>query len=466
MIGWTARGGEELNLKQLVERQKKYFYTGKTKDISFRLKSLEKLANAIDQFEPDLLAALKKDLNKSEYEAYVVEIMVLKEEIKVMKKNIEKWAKPRRVKTPLVLFGARSYIYPEPVGVNLIIGPWNYPVLLVLNPLIGAIAAGNCAVIKPSEHTFYTARVLKQMIRDIFDPEYVAVAEGDIETGKALLEQPFDHIFFTGSVAVGKAVMEKASQTLTPVTLELGGKSPVIVAEDANLKLAARRIVWGKFINAGQTCVAPDFVYVPEQIRDELLRRMKQEVERFYGEKPLANPNYTRIVSWKHFTRLKSFLKTSHIVFGGESDHYTLKIEPTVIDRVSWEDPIMQEEIFGPLLPVLTYTRLDDVISTLREKPKPLALYIFTENSGVEEKIITSLPYGGGCVNDTLIHTGSPYLPFGGTGTSGIGNYHGKYSFDCFSHKKSVVKQTTWFDLPFRYPHAKNGLKWIRKLTK
>lgn len=375
-----------MNLTQLVEKQKKFFYTGKAKEISFRLKSLEKLANAIERFEQDLLAALKKDLNKSEYEAYVVEIMVLKEEIKVMRRNVEKWSRPRKVKTPLILFGAQSFIYPEPVGVNLIIGPWNYPVLLLINPLIGAIAAGNCAVIKPSEHTFYTAKALKLMIEDIFDPDYVAVAEGDIETGKALLAQPFDHIFFTGSVAVGKQVMEKASRALIPVTLELGGKSPVIVTEDANLKLAARRIVWGKFINAGQTCVAPDYVYVPEKIKDELLQRMKQEVERFYGDKPLANPDYTRIISWKHFSRLKSLLKTSHIVFGGESDHYTLKIEPTVIDQVTWEDPIMQEEIFGPLLPVLTYTRLDDVISCLRKKPKPLALYIFTENREAEEK--------------------------------------------------------------------------------
>lgn len=455
-----------MNLTQLVEKQKEFFYTGKTKEISFRLKSLEKLANAIERFEHDLLAALKKDLNKSEYEAYVVEIMVLKEEIKVMRRNVEKWSKPRKVKTPFVLFGAQSFIYPEPVGVNLIIGPWNYPVLLLINPLIGAIAAGNSAVIKPSEHTFYTAKVLKQMIEDIFDSNYVAVAEGDIDTGKALLAQPFDHIFFTGSVAVGKQVMEKAARALIPVTLELGGKSPVIVTEDANLKLAARRIVWGKFINAGQTCVAPDYVYVPEKIKDELLRRMKQEVERFYGDKPLANPDYTRIISWKHFSRLKSFLKTSHIVFGGESDHYTLKIEPTVIDQVTWEDPVMQEEIFGPLLPVLTYTRLDDVITCLRNKPKPLALYVFTENREAEEKVIASLSYGGGCVNDTLIHTGSPHLPFGGTGASGIGNYHGKYSFDCFSHKKSVVKQTTLFDLPLRYPYMKNGLKWIRKLTK
>ncbi|MGA8942122.1 MAG: aldehyde dehydrogenase, partial [Thermoactinomyces sp.] len=454
------------NLARLVEKQKKFFYTGKTKEISFRLKNLEKLAKTIERFEPDLLAALKKDLNKSEYEAYVMEILVLKEEIKVMRKNVEKWSRPRKVKTPLLLFGAQSFVYPEPVGVNLIIGPWNYPVLLLVNPLVGAIAAGNCVVIKPSEHTFYTAKALRRMIEDIFDPEYVAVAEGDMETGKALLEQPFDHIFFTGSVAAGKAVMEKAARTLTPVTLELGGKSPVIVTEDANLKLAARRIVWGKFINAGQTCVAPDYIYVHEKMKDQLLRRMKREVERFYGDNPLANPDYTRIISWKHFSRLKSYLKTSHIVFGGESDHYTLKIEPTVIDKVTWEDPVMQEEIFGPVLPVLTYTRLDDVISTLREKPKPLALYIFTENRETEEKVITSLPYGGGCVNDTLIHTGSSYLPFGGTGTSGIGKYHGKYSFDCFSHQKSVVKQTTRFDLPLRYPYVKNGLKWIRKLTK
>lgn len=455
-----------MDLSQLVQRQKSFFYSGKTRDISFRLESLRKLLDAVKRYEPDLLTALKKDLNKSEYEAYVMEIMVIKEEIKWMKKNLPKWAKPRKVRTPLVLFGARSYVYPEPYGVNLIIGPWNYPVQLILCPLIGAIAAGNCAVIKPSEYTPHTSKVLKQMIEGVFDLQYVTVVEGEAETAKALLQEPFDHIFFTGSVAVGKSVMESASKSLTPVTLELGGKSPVIVSQDCNLELTARRIVWGKFTNAGQTCVAPDYLYVPEEIKEDLLNQMKEEIIRFYGENPLVNPDYTRIVSEKHFNRLQSFLKSAHIVIGGKSDPDTLKIEPTILDQVSWDDPVMQEEIFGPILPVLTYVRLDDVIQQIRQKPKPLALYVFTEDKKVQEKVIASLPYGGGCVNDTLMHVGTPHLPFGGIGTSGIGRYHGKYSFDCFSHQKGLIKQTTRFDLTLRYPYVKSGLKWIRRLTR
>lgn len=277
-----------MDLSGLVRRQKAFFYSGKTRELSFRLSNLQKLLDAVKRYEPDILTALKRDLNKSEYEAYVMEIMVIKEEIKWMKKNLRKWAKPRRVKTPLVLFGARSYVYPEPYGVNLIIGPWNYPVQLILCPLTGAIAAGNCAVIKPSEYTPHTSKVLKQMIEGIFDPEYVAVVEGEAETARALIREPFDHIFFTGSVPVGRSVMESAAKSLTPVTLELGGKSPVIVSPDCNVELTARRIVWGKFTNAGQTCVAPDYVYVPEELKEALLNQMKEEIKRFYGENPLS----------------------------------------------------------------------------------------------------------------------------------------------------------------------------------
>ncbi|MBA4547881.1 aldehyde dehydrogenase [Thermoactinomyces intermedius] len=455
-----------MDLSGLVRRQKAFFYSGKTRELSFRLSNLQKLLDAVKRYEPDILTALKRDLNKSEYEAYVMEIMVIKEEIKWMKKNLRKWAKPRRVKTPLVLFGARSYVYPEPYGVNLIIGPWNYPVQLILCPLTGAIAAGNCAVIKPSEYTPHTSKVLKQMIEGIFDPEYVAVVEGEAETARALIREPFDHIFFTGSVPVGRSVMESAAKSLTPVTLELGGKSPVIVSPDCNVELTARRIVWGKFTNAGQTCVAPDYVYVPEELKEALLNQMKEEIKRFYGENPLENPDYTRIVSAKHFQRLQSFLAPDRIVVGGKSDPKSLKIEPTILDPVSWEDPVMQEEIFGPVLPVLTYCKLDEVIQTIRQKPKPLALYVFAENKNVQEKVIASLPFGGGCVNDTLMHVGTPHLPFGGVGPSGIGRYHGKYSFDCFSHQKGMIKQTTRFDMALRYPYVKSGLKWIRRLTR
>jgi aldehyde dehydrogenase (NAD+) len=448
----------------LVRAQREFFHTGKTRDVRFRKENLKKLRDAVKRYEPDILTALKKDLNKPELEAYVTEIGVLLEELNFAIKHVEKWAKPKRTGRPLVLFGSRSYIYPEPHGVCLIISPWNYPFQLALAPLVGAIAAGNCAVIKPSEYTPHVSRLIQQMLEGIFDREYVAVVEGGPKTGEALLDQPFDYIFFTGSISVGRIVMEKASRTLTPVTLELGGKSPAIVTADANLDLAAKRIVWGKFTNAGQTCVAPDYLYVHESVKDALLERMKDAVHRFYGENPLEGSNWPQIVNDRHFKRLKRFLEKGEVVIGGEANAEKRMIAPTILDRVSWEDPVMEEEIFGPILPVLTFGDLDEAIAAIREKPRPLALYLFSENKGTQDKVIRSLPFGGGCINDTLIHFASPNLPFGGTGTSGIGKYHGRFSFEAFSHSKSVVKQTTRFDFSFRYPNAKSALRIMKRL--
>lgn len=463
-----SRGRLELEeIREVVLGQKDFFYQGKTKEISFRLEKLDQLIDAIRRYEPDVCTALKKDLNKPAAEAYMTEIALLLEEAKLIRKNLKSWAKPKRVSSSLVLWGSRSYIYPEPYGVTLIIAPWNYPFHLSIAPLIGAIAAGNCAVIKPSEFAPHTSRLIKQMIEGIFDKEFVAVIEGDVAVSKALLDQPFDHIFFTGSVSVGKEIMEKAAQTLTPVTLELGGKSPVIVDHDANIDLAAKRIVWGKYLNAGQTCIAPDYLYVHKKVKKELLEKMKQAVRNLFGEEPLQNPSYTKIIHDKHFKRLKKLLKNGQIVVGGELDLENRRIAPTIIDDISWEDPIMQEEIFGPILPVLSFESLEeDVIQVLKNKPKPLALYYFSEDPKKQEKMIRALPYGGGCINDCLVHLGTPHLPFGGVGASGVGRYHGKYSFECFSHYKGIVKQTTKFDLPFRYTLSKEGIKWIKKLIR
>ncbi|MGA9174990.1 MAG: aldehyde dehydrogenase [Thermoactinomyces sp.] len=454
------------DLRELLNKQKSFFHEGKTREAAVRLERLRRLRDAIHRYEPDIITALKKDLNKSEYETYLTELGVIYEEIKYAMKHLKTWTKPKRVKTPLMLFGSKSYIYPEPYGVSLIISPWNYPFQLTICPLIGAIAAGNCVVLKPSELAPHMAKVVKQMLAGIYESEFVAVVEGGIDTSSALLELPFDHIFFTGSSHVGKIVMEKAAKSLIPVTLELGGKSPVIVTDEANLELAARRIVWGKFINAGQTCVAPDFLYVHEKVKEELITRLKTEIARAFGENPLANPKYTRIINERHFARLAKYLTDGKVIYGGEKEEEKLLISPTLLDEVTWEMPVMQDEIFGPILPIFQYKEIDEVIQVIREKPKPLALYLFTENRETEKKVIDSLSFGGGTINDTLVHLATPYLPFGGVGTSGIGSYHGKFSFDCFTHQKSIVKQSTKIDFPFRYHFSSNGLKWLKRIMK
>lgn len=450
------------NYHALVSNQKKFFRTGKTKDIDYRISALQRLRDGIKRNEHKFIDALKIDLNKSEFEAYSTEIGVILEEIRFTLRHIRSWASPQRVKTPLTLFGSSSYIYSEPYGVALIIAPWNYPFQLLIAPLIGAIAAGNCAVLKPSELTPRTSEALEQLIRELYPEEYIAVVQGGVETSQALLQEKYDTIFFTGGVSVGKIVMEASAKHLTPITLELGGKSPCIVHEDAKIKLAAKRIAWGKFLNAGQTCVAPDYVYLHHNIRDKFLKELKEAIRELYGECPINNLNYTHIVSQKHFDRLNTFLNEGKISIGGESDKANLVIEPTVLTDITWEDTIMQEEIFGPILPILEYSHISDVINGIHNHPNPLALYLFTESSIVEQKVLKSISFGGGCINDTIYHLVSPYLPFGGVGNSGIGAYHGKGSFDTFSHKKSILKQTTRFDIPLRYPNVKNGLKKIK----
>ncbi|KAA0544631.1 aldehyde dehydrogenase [Bacillus sp. BGMRC 2118] len=454
------------NFNTLIAKQKSYFLTGKTKEVQFRIDSLEKLRTAIRNYEKELLAALKTDLNKSEFDAYTTEIGVLLEEIRFTLSHLRSWVKPEKVKTPVTHVGSTSYVYPEPYGVALIISPWNYPFQLAIAPLIGAIAAGNCAIIKPSELTPKTSEVLAKLVKEVFPEEYVTVALGGVEVSTALLSENVDYIFFTGSVPVGRVVMEAASKNLTPVTLELGGKSPCIVHEDANLKLAAKRIAWGKFTNAGQTCVAPDYVYVHTSVKDQFLIQFKEAITELYGDEPLQNPNFTRIVSERHFNRLTTFLNDGQTYLGGNKNSDKLLIEPTVLTNITWDDSVMADEIFGPILPVMEYTDLTEVISGIQNHPNPLALYVFTESAEIEKEVLTNISFGGGCVNDTLYHLASPHLPFGGVGNSGMGAYHGKGSFDTFSHKKAVLKQTTLFDIPFRYPNAKNGLKRIKMFLK
>lgn len=452
--------------KQLVEKQRAYFHSGSTKSSEFRISQLKKLYNSIVENEEKIKNALHLDLNKSEFEAYSTEIGFTLKEISEAIKNIRKWMKPKKVKTPITHIGTKSRIYREPYGVTLIISPWNYPFQLTMTPLVGAIIGGNTAIIKPSELTPNTSSIIGEMISELFSEEYIAVIEGGVETSSSLLQQKFDLIFFTGSVQVGKIVMEAASKHLTPIILELGGKSPTIVHQDANISVAAKRIIWGKFTNAGQTCIAPDYIYVHENVKNEFIKAMKHEIVHFYGNKPLENEQYTKIVSERHFNRLVNFLQDGNVEHGGEFDKASHKIEPTILSDVSWESNIMAEEIFGPILPIMPYNDLDVVINKINQHPKPLALYVFTESNSVSKEIINRVPFGGGCVNDTLYHMATPYLPFGGVGESGSGNYHGEYSFIAFTHDKSVLLQTTKIDLKIRYHTTKNALRFIRKLLK
>ena len=453
------------SFSDLLKRQRDFFQSGKTKDVSYRIEALTTLGNMVRSNETELMAALKKDLNKSDFDSYISEMGILLEEIRFTLKHIKDWTQPRRVKTAFTQMGSKGYIYSEPYGVALIISPWNYPLQLAIAPLIGAIAAGNCAILKPSELTPETSKLIAELISKTFPAEYISVVQGNAETTQSLLKEKFDYIFFTGSPAVGKVIMEAAAKHLTPVTLELGGKSPCIVHHDANIKLAAKRIAWGKFINAGQTCVAPDYLYVHRDVKDEFIRMFIESIKDLY-EEIVKNGEFTRIVSEKHFNRVTGLLSNGEILHGGNFSIDTLTIEPTVLGGVTWDDPVMQEEIFGPILPILEYDDVQTMIGKINEHPKPLALYIFSESNEFQATILNSISFGGGCVNDTVMHLSSPYLPFGGVGESGIGAYHGRGSFDVFSHQKSILKQTTTFDLPFRYPNRKDALKQIKRFIK
>ncbi len=462
----TLQQTDEQLITQLLQKQRSFFASGQTLSLEFRKAQLRKLQKAIRAHEQDIFDALYADFRKPELESFVTEVGFVEQELRLVMSNINKWIKPKRVKEVLVNFPGRSYIYSEPYGVALIIGPWNYPFQLVLNPLIGAMAAGNCAIIKPSELTANTSAVIAKIIRENFDEAYIAVVEGGVETTQQILAQRFDTIFFTGSTNVGRIVMKAAAEHLTPVTLELGGKSPAIVAEDADLDLSARRIVWGKFLNAGQTCVAPDYLLVHEDVKEELIQLLDQYIKQFYGQDPAASPDFARIINERHFQRLSGLLQNSNVRIGGATNATANYIAPTVMDQVSWNHPVMQEEIFGPLLPVLTYQDVQDVVRVVNSHEKPLALYFFTSNKEKQEYVLQNASFGGGCINDTISHLANPNLPFGGVGGSGIGSYHGQSSFDVFSHQKSVLKRGTWLDLPLRYPPYKGRLPLLRKVFK
>ena len=449
-------------LTELIHKQKNV----QTPAVQDRIRLLNDLKKAIKHHEKDILQALAHDLHKSEQEAYTTESGMVYEEINHTVKHLHKWAKQNRAKTPLTHIGSKSMIIKEPYGSVLIIAPWNYPFQLALSPLVGAISAGNAVTLKPSELTPHVSNVIGTIVESVFQEDLAAVVEGGVDVSTELLKLPFDYIFFTGSVAVGKVVMEAAAKHLTPVTLELGGKSPCIVMPDADIKLAAKRITFGKFTNAGQTCIAPDYLLVHESIKEDLLREMTTCIRDFYGDQPETNPHFGKNVSQRHFYRLSKFLSNGTIVTGGQRNEQELKIAPTILDHITWEDPVMQEEIFGPILPVISFDSLQEAADMIKARPKPLALYLFTTNKETEAYILDNLSFGGGCINDTLMHVATPYLPFGGVGESGIGRYHGKESFFTFTHEKSVLRQTNRFDFSFRYPNAKNGLDIVRKFLK
>ncbi|MES2964409.1 MAG: aldehyde dehydrogenase [Bdellovibrionota bacterium] len=453
----------------LLEAQRRFFAAGHTRSLKFRDRQLEFLENLVLSNERKISEALRDDLGKPEQESFVTEIAMVLSEIRHARKNLKKWMAARRVSTSLVLFPATSRIYREPVGVALVIAPWNYPFMLALSPLIGAIAAGCCAILKPSEVSSKTSKLLHELLTSAFPPDFVTVVEGGVPETTALLNLRFDHIFFTGSTAVGRIVALAAANHLTPTTLELGGKSPAIVCADADLEVAARRIVWGRFMNGGQTCVAPDYLYVNETIAEKFLSRMRHHLQEFYGKNPALSCDYARIVSHSHFDRLERILEKSaaksEVDIGGAHDRSSKYIAPTILKNVDWTSPSMQDEIFGPILPVMTYSRIDDVFTKLATTEKPLAAYIFTENKFVQDKFIELVPFGGGCINDTVSHLGSANLPFGGVGGSGYGSYHGEKSFLAFTHEKSVLKKSRRLDLSVRYPPYKPWkMKFLRLL--
>lgn len=456
-----------MSIEQLVAAQKAFFNTGATRDAAYRRSALAALRQALTEREADICAALKADLHKSPFESYMCEVGLVRSELDYMEKHLERLMRTRRVKTPLAQFPARSFVVPEPLGVALVMSPWNYPFMLALDPLVGAIAAGSCAVLKPSAYTPATSRILKELLESCFAPEYIAVVEGGRAENEALLEQKFDYIFFTGSVAVGKLVMEKAARWLTPVTLELGGKSPCIIDKTANLPLAAKRLAFGKYLNAGQTCVAPDYVLAHKDVRDELLALLEREITAFYGSDPLSCPDYGRIVNEKHFRRLMGLMDSGRVVCGGTGNAETLQIAPTVLADVSPDSPVMAEEIFGPVLPVLTYDSLDEAVAFVNARPKPLALYLFTTDKAAERRVLRDCSFGGGCVNDTIIHLATSDMGFGGVGESGMGSYHGKLSFNTFTHYKSIVKKSNRLDLPIRYqPYTEKKERLLRLFLK
>jgi aldehyde dehydrogenase (NAD+) len=454
-----------MNFDSLVAHQREYFQSGATRPLSFRMDALRKLRQALQDNEALISEAMKSDLNKSPFETYMTETGMVLEEIRYHLKHLPKWVRTKSVRTPITQFHAKSFVVPEPYGVALLMSPWNYPLQLCLVPVVGAISGGNCAVIKPSAYAPATSSAIAKIIGETFPPEYLVVVEGGREENNALLEEVFDYIFFTGSVEVGKAIMETAAKNLTPVTLELGGKSPVIVDETANMKLAAKRIAFGKVLNAGQTCVAPDYLLIQQSVKDQFLEEYAKALKEFFPEGNLSAMPV--IISEKHFQRVTRLLEGETAVIGGGIDEGRRFIEPTVLTNITPDSSIMQEEIFGPILPLITYTELDECITLIRSLPRPLAFYLFTESRTAEKKILDTCSFGGGCINDTIIHLANPLMGFGGVGASGMGSYHGKLSFDTFTHYRSMIKKSTWLDLPMRYhPYTEKNFKLIRKLMK
>ena len=435
----------------LLEQQRAFFRTGCTRPFAFRREALRKLRCALEAWETRLCEALRADLGKSPTESYMCELGMCYSSLSELKSHLRRWMRPRRVSTPLSQFPGSSRIIPEPYGSALIISPWNYPVLLSLDPLISALAAGNCCVLKPSSQTPHVAAALAEMLGSVFPREYVAVVQGGSDVSDALLAQDFDYLFFTGSPRVGKKVMAAAAQHLTPVTLELGGKSPCIVDASANIPMAAKRIAFGKITNAGQTCVAPDYLLIHHSVREAFVQEFTRVVREMLGDRPLENPDYAHILSKRHFDRVRSLMGGVRICSGGGADEATLRIEPTLLDDVSPESPCMQEEIFGPLLPIITWDSPEEVENFVLSRPKPLACYIFTATRSTERRLLASISAGDVCINDTIVHLAVPTLPFGGVGQSGMGAYHGRTGFNTFSHDKGVLRRGTWLDFPFRY---------------
>lgn len=443
-------------IQTILEKQRNYFATGATLPVSARINALKKLQSYIKEHEQEISDALAADLGKSIFEGYMCEIGLVLGEISYMIKHTKKFARNEKKLSCPANYVASSYIKKSPYGAVLIMSPWNYPFLLTLEPLVDAISAGNTVIAKPSAYSPNTTKVIEKLINECFAPEYVAIVTGGRAENTHLLEQKFDYIFFTGSQTVGREVMRKAAEKLIPVTLELGGKSPCIVDKTANIALAAKRIVWGKFLNCGQTCVAPDYILCHESVKEKLIAELKKQIEAQFGKAPLENKSYGKIINQKHFDRVSSLIDKSKVVHGGATDAATQRIEPTIMNNVTWEDAVMQQEIFGPVLPILAYKTEDEIFSTVNSRNKPLALYIFTNDKKLAKKVLAQCAFGGGCINDTIVHLATNNMGFGGVGESGMGAYHGKIGFDTFSHKKSIVDKKTWIDVNLRYqPYSK-----------
>jgi len=451
-------------IAEKFEAQSAFFASKKTLDISFRKEQLKRFKRAVKKFEPQLLQALQTDLGKCAFEGWVHEIMLILDDITSMQKNLKKWSAPQYVPDSIGNFPSKNYTLRSPYGVTLIIAPWNYPVQLALMPLASALAAGNTAIIKPSEFSPATSAVIAELVRDTFPPELVSVVEGAVEETTELLKLPFGYIFFTGSTHVGKIILKSAAEHLTPVTLELGGKCPALIDETARIDLAARRIVWGKFMNNGQTCTAPDYILVHESKKEALLKALKKEVLKQWGENPKENSDYGRLIHEGQFDRLRNFVSDGDLVMGGEMDRDERYIPPHILQNINWSDSVMQEEIFGPILPVLTYSDWEDALKNIAKLSSPLAFYVFSENKKRQKQVVREMAFGNAAINDVIVHMANHHLPFGGIGASGMGTYHGVHGFQAFSHLKGIIKKPTWFELPLRYAPYGTRLRWLKKI--